>query len=101
MTPTDDPRFRAERRLKRVREFYAHLFIYLAVMTLLVIIDVVGGTNSGSSVLGLDWAYWPMAGWGFFVVLDGLNTARFTTKWEQRKLEQYMEEERQRDLQLH
>ena len=43
-------------------------------MTLLVIIDVVGGTNSGSSVLGLDWAYWPMAGWGFFVVLDGLNT---------------------------
>ncbi len=95
-------RERAGSRLKRTRNFYGHLFVYLAVMTLLVIIDVAGGSNPGSfAIVGLDWAFWPMGGWGLFVILDGINTARFTTRWEERKLEQYIEEERQRELQIH
>ena len=92
----DDPeqaaRERAERRVAKQRDFFRHLFVYLAVCALLVVIDLADG-NHGTSFLGLNWAYWPLFGWGLAVAMHGLQTF-LDSGWEERKVKQYMDEER-------
>ena len=100
----EEARARARQRAKELRAFFGHLFVYAAVMILLVVIDLADG-NSGDSFIGLNWAYWPIFGWGFFVLLNGLQLLAgefmFGAAWEQRKVEKYMEAERQRELFSH
>lgn len=91
-------RRRAEKHVRDLRGFYGHLAVYLAVMVILVIVDLADG-SSGDTILGLDWAYWPIVGWGVFVVINGITVIGFGRRWESRKIEQYME--RERDLQHH
>ena len=98
---TDGAVQRAEKRVKKVRDFYGHLMAYLIVNTILVLIDVADGAGS-DAFLGLDWAYFPIIGWGIFVVLDAISTFGFGSRffgaaWEERKLREYTEEERRRE----
>jgi hypothetical protein len=44
------------------------------VCTLLVVIDLVTGSEE-DTLLGLDWAFWPIAGWGLAVAIHGLSVA--------------------------
>jgi len=92
---------RARKRVKEVRDFYGHVVIYLLVNTLLVVIDLADGSTGDDRLLGLDWAYFPLIGWGIFLLINGLSTFRvgqllFGADWEQRKLAKYREME-QRD----
>ncbi len=101
MTEHDTAVRRAEKRVKKVRDFYGHLLAYLIVNTILVVIDLLDGAGS-DAFLGLDWAYFPIIGWGIFVLLDAISTFGFGnrffgTAWEERKLRQYTEEERTRE----
>lgn len=98
MTYLDEERVlaRAEKRLARVRGFIGHLLVYLAVMAILVVVDRLEGSND--VFLWLDWAFWPMVGWGAFVAIDGFSLLAFGHRWEQRKLEKYVQEEREREL---
>ena len=101
MTGRDQAMERAQRRARQLREFYGHLAIYVLVCAFLVVIDLVTG-SSGSTVLGLDWAYWPLTGWGVAVAIHAIsvNFAKAST-WEERKAEELYEEERQRESLLH
>jgi len=92
---------RAEKRVKKVRDFYGNLLAYLIVNTILVLIDLADGAGD-DAFLGLDWAYFPIIGWGIFVVLDAISTFGFGSRffgaaWEERKLREYTEEERRRE----
>jgi hypothetical protein len=96
---TSDVERRARKRVKKVRDFYGHVMIYLLVNTLLVIIDLADSGTGDDRLLGLDWAYFPLIGWGIFLLIDGLSTFRvgrlfFGADWEQRKLAKYREMER-------
>jgi len=53
---------RALRQNKKVRDFFYHLMTYLFVNALLIVIDL--QADGGRQVLGLDWAYWVILGWG-------------------------------------
>ncbi len=90
---------RARRRLKAVRDFWGHFWFYISVNTVFVLIDLADGTE-GDAFLGLDWAYFPLIGWGAFVVAQGLSVfwfeGRFGGRWEERKLQQYTELEQRR-----
>ena len=61
MTTSDDTYRRARERVNAIRGWYVHLAVYAAVNTLLVAIDLEGGG-------GLDFAYWPLLGWGIGLV---------------------------------
>jgi hypothetical protein len=61
MTVKDPALTRAETQVKRVRDFYYHLMVFVFVAALLIIIDVAGGANAG--FLGLDFAYWVILPW--------------------------------------
>jgi hypothetical protein len=95
---TPDPALeRAQKRAKELREFYGHVATYIVVNTLLVVIDVVDG-SAGTSFLGLNWAYWPIFGWGIAIVVHAVSVFLPLARWEQRKVQQLYEKERERDI---
>ncbi|MBD2609539.1 2TM domain-containing protein [Scytonema hofmannii FACHB-248] len=51
----------------RRRKFKTHLFLYLIINTFLVVIDVM---TDGK----LNWAYWPILGWGLGLAFDAFDT---------------------------
>lgn len=65
-----DRRNAAIARLEEKREFWTHLFIYLAVNTLLVVIWAT--TSQGSHF----WPMWSMLGWGIGVGAHAIETFR-------------------------
>ncbi len=56
---------RVRRHVVEVRDFWYHLTTYVFVNVLLVVIDLLNGT--GGPFLGLDFAFWPIFGWGLGV----------------------------------
>ena len=91
---------RAKARARSQRDFYGHLTVYLAVSVLLIAIDLAGG-SAGTTFLGLDWAFWPIGGWGLAVVLQGTRVFGFRSSWEDQKATERYEKERERQSQLH
>ncbi len=98
MTESDPAMERARSRAKELREFYSHLTTYLVICTLLVIIDLVNDEpGNPDTFLGLDWAFWPVIGWGVFVAIHAIKTFFGLGDWEERKARQLYERERQRE----
>lgn len=95
---TPDPALeRARKRAKELREFYGHVATYVVVNTLLVVIDVVDG-SAGTSFLGLNWAYWPILGWGIAIVVHAVSVFLPLGRWEERKVQQLYDKERERNI---
>lgn len=96
--PQDDPAWvRARARATAQRDFLLHLGIYVLVNALLVVIDVAAGT-SGTTFLGLDWAFWPIGGWGLGLAIHGMWAYGIGRGWEERRAAQLYEQERQRGV---
>ncbi|MGI9612938.1 MAG: 2TM domain-containing protein [Acidimicrobiales bacterium] len=95
-TVVEDPAWiRAKQRARSQREFYGHLSVYVLVSALLVVIDVAGGSGA-STFLGLDWAFWPIGGWGIAVLLHAVRVFGPSSNWEERKAAQLYQQERDR-----
>lgn len=89
-TAAADPAWvRARQRARSQRELYGHLLVYGVVSVLLIVIDVAGGS-------GLDWAFWPIGGWGIGVLLHVFRVFGPGTRWEERKASQLYQDERDR-----
>jgi two-component system LytT family sensor kinase len=93
----DDAMDRARDRARELREYYGHLVTYVLVCSLLVVIDLADG-SAGSTFLGLNWAYWPIFGWGIAIVIHTFAVFSPMRGWEDRKTQQLYEEERNREL---
>jgi len=82
---------KAKKRVKKVKEFYGHLIIYICVNSFLIIVNLL---NSESGY----WFLFPAIGWGIGVLSHAANTFNFipflNKDWENRKIKQYMDEER-------
>ena len=57
-------------RLKAKQEFWTHLFVYVAVNALLVLVWAVTAGGGGF------WPIWSMAGWGIGVMVHAWETFR-------------------------
>ena len=55
---------------KRRKGFFDHLTSYLVINSFLVILDLVTGN-------GINWAYFPLLGWGLGVFFDGMSKLRY------------------------
>lgn len=87
----DEDRYQAaRRRVAQMKEFYAHLLVYVVVNAGLLLID-------GLSADG-TWFHWPLLGWGVGLAAHWATVfgpqRRFGADWEQRKIQQLL----QRDL---
>ncbi|EPX59677.1 hypothetical protein D187_002421 [Cystobacter fuscus DSM 2262] len=83
---------RARKRVEDLRGFYMHVLSYLSVNLGLFILDMM--TPGG------PWFFWPLVGWGILVLLHGatvlMNGSLFDERWEERKIRQFMERDRER-----
>lgn len=83
---------RAHKRVEALRGFYMHLLVYLSVCLGLFLLDML--TPSGR------WFFWPAIGWGMFVLVHGVSLlmegSLLGERWEQRKIRQFMEKDRDR-----
>ncbi len=64
---------KAKKRVEAKLGFYIHLAIYIAVMTLLVVINLTTAPDP-------FWAIWPLIGWGIAVLAHGLSVFVLTGK---------------------
>jgi len=76
----------AKKKVEARISFFTHLGVYLAVITLLTILNL---TVAGDYF----WAMWPMIGWGSGVIIHGLLTFVFKpgTAMKDRLIEQEMQ----------
>lgn len=81
---------KAQKQVQEIKAFYSHLLSFIAVMIFLLFINLKYSPNH-------LWFYWPLLGWGIGLVFHGLrafNYAPFFSKdWEERKIQQYMNQQ--------
>ncbi len=98
MTGQDPAMERARKRARELRDYYKHLLTYVLVCTLLVVIDLADSSDGGETFLGLEWAYWPIFGWGIAIIIHTISVSTPLGSWEERKAAELYEKERRREL---
>lgn len=87
----DEKYLRAKQRVEELKGFYSHLGIFVLINGFLFIVNLV--TSPGNW-----WFYWVTLFWGIALVYHGARIASsrkvFSREWEERKVRQYMEEEK-------
>jgi len=81
---------RAKKRVEDLKGFYSHLGIYILINLLLFIANAI-------TSFGIWWFYWVTLFWGIGIVFHAVSVFKrrnaFSKKWEEEKIQQYMNEE--------
>ena len=75
--------YKARKRVKKVKEFYSHLFTYVVISIFLVALNVF--TMWGDSHF-FFWAAFPILGWGLGVIFHGFDVFGFGKNWEEKRI---------------
>uniref|UniRef100_UPI004049D92D histidine kinase n=1 Tax=Flavobacterium sp. TaxID=239 RepID=UPI004049D92D len=85
---TESAYLRAQRKVKLIKEFYSNLISYCLVIPFLIFINF-------KTYWGFQWFWFPMLGWGLGVTIHGFSAFGYGSSWEERKIKQLMEEEKE------
>ena len=89
----DSKYLRARKRVENIKEFYYHLIAYCLVIPFLIFVNY-------KTFWGYQWFWFPMAGWGiglgFHAYSVFVNKGILGPKWEERKIQEFMEEEEEK-----
>jgi len=84
----DEKYIKAKKRVEEIKGFYTHLFVYIGVNIVLLIINLV-------TSFGIWWFYWPLLGWGIGVFFHAMSVFVFSKfpgkQWEERKIKEVMD----------
>jgi hypothetical protein len=89
MTAEDEKLYnQAKKKVRRKRNFYSHLAMYVALSTFLTFVNWY--TSPGHW-----WVVWVWVGWGIGVFFNGLGLYKrnilFSDSWEEKKIQEEME----------
>lgn len=79
---------RAQQRVKALRDFYGWVVFVVVVNVFLLIINLITDPYN-------LWFYWPLLGGALLVALNAISVFGFGKDWEERKVRQIMEQERE------
>ena len=83
--------YQAKKRVEAIKGFYGNLIAYIIFNGFFLVLNLLTSPNE-------LWFYWPLLGWGVGVLFHGMkvfNYSPFLSKdWEERKLNEFMEEEK-------
>lgn len=83
---------RAKERVAELKKFYSNLTAYV------VIISFLAGVNYWTDKWAHPWFLWAAFGWGLGLLFHALKTFNYSPffgkNWEERKIKEFMEEER-------
>ena len=87
---TDEEKYKkAKARVEEIKGFYSHLFSYLGVNIMLIVINLV--TSPGSL-----WFYWVTIFWGIGLFWHAMGVFVFSkikgSSWEQKKIKELMDD---------
>ena len=87
----DSRYIRAKERVDELKKFYANLWSYIMVISILALINY--WTNGFSYM----WFLWAAFGWGIGLVFHAIGTFHlnpfFGKDWEERKIKEFMQED--------
>lgn len=75
--------YSAKQKVEELKGFYGSLISYCVIIPFLIFINL---KYSG----GFQWFWFPAFGWGFGLVMKGLRVYGFSSKWEERKIQEFM-----------
>ena len=82
---------KVKKQVKEMKIFYMHLMAYVVVMGVLMTINLI-------SYPFYLWFLWPVLGWGIPIAFHGLSVFNMTPflgkDWEERKIEELIEKEK-------
>ncbi|WP_339834214.1 2TM domain-containing protein [uncultured Flavobacterium sp.] len=98
-SPEDAKYYEALKRVKRIKGFYTHALVYLVINLMFVIINY---QNLGEGESYFQWHNFITAFfWGIGLLAHGLSVFLpgmiLGNNWEERKIKEYMEEEKKRN----
>ena len=83
---------RAKNQVDEIKGFYGNLIAYVGVNLFLLFINLKYSPNH-------LWFFWPLLGWGFGLLFHGFKAFNYTPflgkNWEERKLKEFMDQEKQ------
>ena len=89
---------RAQKQVEEIKAFYGHLFAFVLANGFMAYINF----RYSPEYL---WFLWSFFSWGIGLVFHGLKAFNYTPflgkDWEQRKLKEFMEQEKQKDHDKH
>ena len=80
--------FKARQRVKELKEFYGNLASYCVVIPFLIFINY-------TTHWEFQWFWFPMFGWGLGLIIHGFSVFGYGSAWEDRKIQEIMEKEKQ------
>ena len=87
-TSNDDAYYRAQRRVKELKNFYGSLIAYCLVIPFLAYINY-------KTYWGFQWFWFPMLGWGMGLTIHGFSIFKYGREWEERKIRDLMAKDRE------
>ncbi len=84
----DSAYIKAHRRVKEIKEFYSNLISYCIVIPFLIGINYY-------TYWDFQWFWFPVFGWGLGVAIHGFTVFGYGASWEEKKIKEIMEKERQ------
>lgn len=82
--------YRAQKKVKEIREFYEHLAVYILINPIVIAVNLMTSP-------GYLWFIWCLMGWGVGLILHGLTVFNlppfFDKDWEERKIKEILEKE--------
>lgn len=82
---------KARKRVEELKGFYSHLISYVVIVTFLALINLLTDPE-------FWWFLFIALFWGIALIIHGLSTftrrSIFSKEWEERKIREYMEEEK-------
>jgi hypothetical protein len=98
-SPEDAKYYEALKRVKRIKGFYTHALVYVVVNLMIVVINI---QDLGEGESYFHWQnFITLFFWGIGLLAHGLSVFLpgmiLGSNWEERKIQQYMEEEKKRN----
>jgi len=98
----EDKYIRAKKKVEKLKGFYWHLASYLVVNLFISITKIVRNLNNGETFMEAFWDFGTFAVWFFWgigIFFHALGVFKqnilFSKDWEERKINEFMEEEKQ------
>lgn len=90
----EDRYYQAKKRVEAIRGFYGNLTSYIVLNIFFFILNIVTSPEH-------LWFYWPLLGWGIGVLFHGMRVFNYSPffgkDWEEKKLQQFLEEEKKKE----
>jgi len=80
--------YKAQQRVKEMKEFYGNLISYCVVIPFLIFINLYTYPK-------FQWFWFPLLGWGLGLTIHGFSVFGYGSSWEEKKIKEIMEKDNQ------